>query len=137
MNSMSEHLVRLIVNGKPYEVQIKAHLTLHQMLQHKFGLTGSANTFCDHGVCGACMGKPPGYVSMGFPTNPTGQRQPWRQSPVSHLFKLWTSPPVIPPSKPRIEKTGLLSRLFYTELKFYLYRPRYTCLPTGGNSGAF
>jgi aerobic-type carbon monoxide dehydrogenase small subunit (CoxS/CutS family) len=51
---MAEHPINLIINGKQVEVHIEPHWTLQQTLQYKLGLTGSAKTFCDHGVCGAC-----------------------------------------------------------------------------------
>jgi xanthine dehydrogenase YagT iron-sulfur-binding subunit len=51
---MAEHLINLIINGKQIEVHIEPHWTLQQTLQYKLGLTGSAKTFCDHGLCGAC-----------------------------------------------------------------------------------
>jgi aerobic-type carbon monoxide dehydrogenase small subunit (CoxS/CutS family) len=51
---MKEHLIKLSVNGKQYEAQIEPHWTLQHILQYKLGLTGSAKTFCDHGVCGSC-----------------------------------------------------------------------------------
>lgn len=54
-------LIRLIVNGDPYEVMVKPSETLIQVLRNKLGLTGTKHA-CDTGKCGACTvlvdGKP-------------------------------------------------------------------------------
>lgn len=54
-------LIRLIVNGDPYEVVAKPSETLIQVLRNKLGLTGTKHA-CDTGKCGACTvlleGKP-------------------------------------------------------------------------------
>jgi carbon-monoxide dehydrogenase small subunit len=41
------------VNGKPYEANIEARMTLADCLRHSFGLRGT-HVGCEHGVCGAC-----------------------------------------------------------------------------------
>ncbi|MEM3420763.1 MAG: (2Fe-2S)-binding protein [Candidatus Hadarchaeum sp.] len=54
-------LVRLNVNGKNYEVEVKPHWTLLQVIRDKLGLTGTKYG-CGTGECGACTvlidGKP-------------------------------------------------------------------------------
>ena len=54
-------LIRLIVNGDPYEVMVKPSETLIQVLRNKLGLTGTKHA-CDTGKCGTCTvlleGKP-------------------------------------------------------------------------------
>ena len=50
---MAKRLIKLTVNEKPYEVQIESHWTLQHVLQYQLGLTGSAKTSCEHGMCGA------------------------------------------------------------------------------------
>ena len=46
-------IVRLIVNGDPYEVGVPSHFTLLETLRYILGLTGSKQG-CDKGDCGAC-----------------------------------------------------------------------------------
>jgi aerobic-type carbon monoxide dehydrogenase small subunit (CoxS/CutS family) len=46
-------IVRLRVNGDPYEVGIPSHFTLLETLRYVLGLTGSKQG-CDKGDCGAC-----------------------------------------------------------------------------------
>lgn len=54
-------LIRLVVNGDPYEVIVKPSETLIEVLRNKLGLTGTKHA-CDTGKCGACTvlidGKP-------------------------------------------------------------------------------
>ena len=52
--ALAPRATRLTVNGKQYELQIEPHWTLQRILQYELGLTGSAKTFCDRGVCGSC-----------------------------------------------------------------------------------
>ncbi|MBA7612731.1 Nicotinate dehydrogenase small FeS subunit [subsurface metagenome] len=58
---MLKQLIRLIVNGDPYEVIVKPSETLLEVLRNKLGLTGAKHA-CDTGKCGACTvlidGKP-------------------------------------------------------------------------------
>lgn len=58
---MLRQLIRLIVNGDPYEVIVKPSETLIEVLRNKLGLTGTKHA-CDTGKCGACTvlidGKP-------------------------------------------------------------------------------
>lgn len=48
-----EGLIRLTVNGQPYEIIVEAEWTLYQLLHDRMGLTG-AKMFCDRGACGSC-----------------------------------------------------------------------------------
>jgi carbon-monoxide dehydrogenase small subunit len=50
---MSEHTVRLVVNGAQREVTVPARRLLSDFLRHDLGLTGT-HVGCEHGVCGAC-----------------------------------------------------------------------------------
>jgi carbon-monoxide dehydrogenase small subunit len=50
---MSEHTVRLVVNGAAQEVTVPARRLLSDFLRHDLGLTGT-HVGCEHGVCGAC-----------------------------------------------------------------------------------
>jgi aerobic carbon-monoxide dehydrogenase small subunit len=50
---MSKHPVALTVNGKPYQREVEARITLADFLRHELGLTGT-HLGCEHGVCGAC-----------------------------------------------------------------------------------
>ncbi len=50
---MSEHAIRLVVNGAPHEVTVPARRLLSDCLRHDLGLTGT-HVGCEHGVCGAC-----------------------------------------------------------------------------------
>jgi aerobic carbon-monoxide dehydrogenase small subunit len=58
---VSEHLVRLSVNGRQVEARVSARLTLVDLLRDVLRLTGT-HVGCEHGVCGACSvlldGKP-------------------------------------------------------------------------------
>ena len=45
--------IRIIVNGKPVEVESEARSTLADCLRHELNLTGT-HVGCEHGVCGAC-----------------------------------------------------------------------------------
>ena len=46
-------LIRLTVNGRPYEVEVPTYRTLLDCLRNDLGLTGSKEG-CGVGVCGAC-----------------------------------------------------------------------------------
>ncbi len=50
---MSEHNLRLTVNGRPYEVSVPANRLLVHVLRDDLGLTGTKEG-CSVGVCGAC-----------------------------------------------------------------------------------
>ena len=50
---MSEHAIRLTVNGRAVEARVPARLTLVDFLREALRLTGT-HTGCEHGVCGAC-----------------------------------------------------------------------------------
>jgi carbon-monoxide dehydrogenase small subunit len=50
---MSRHSVVLTVNGKSYQREVEARITLADFLRHELGLTGT-HLGCEHGVCGAC-----------------------------------------------------------------------------------
>ncbi len=50
---MSDHTVRLTVNGRAHEARAEARLTLVDFLRETLGLTGT-HVGCEHGVCGAC-----------------------------------------------------------------------------------
>ena len=58
---MSDHEVRLTVNGVPHTVRVPARRLLSDCLRHDLRLTGT-HVGCEHGVCGACTvlvdGKP-------------------------------------------------------------------------------
>lgn len=58
---VKEARIRLNVNGTAYQVKVKSHWTLLEVLRREMGLTGSKK-FCDRGSCGACTvlmdGKP-------------------------------------------------------------------------------
>jgi carbon-monoxide dehydrogenase small subunit len=49
----SNPVVRVAVNGKPYERSVEPRLLLSDFLRHELGLTGS-HVGCEQGVCGAC-----------------------------------------------------------------------------------
>ena len=50
---MSDHDVKLTVNGVPQTVRVPARRLLSDCLRHDIGLTGT-HVGCEHGVCGAC-----------------------------------------------------------------------------------
>ena len=50
---MSEHEIRLTVNGVAHDVRVPARRLLSDCLRHDLGLTGT-HVGCEHGVCGAC-----------------------------------------------------------------------------------
>ena len=50
---MSEHNLRLTVNGRSYEVSVPANRLLVHVLRDDLGLTGTKEG-CSVGVCGAC-----------------------------------------------------------------------------------
>ena len=50
---MSDHTIRLTVNGRAREGRAEARLTLVDFLRETLGLTGT-HIGCEHGVCGAC-----------------------------------------------------------------------------------
>jgi carbon-monoxide dehydrogenase small subunit len=50
---MSEHSVRLTINGQLYEVAVPANRLLVHLLRDDLGLTGTKEG-CSVGVCGAC-----------------------------------------------------------------------------------
>ena len=50
---MSDHTVRLTVNGRAREARAEARVTLVDFLRETLGLTGT-HVGCEHGVCGAC-----------------------------------------------------------------------------------
>lgn len=58
---MQQQITNFIVNGKPYEVIVKPHTTLIEVLRDQLGLTGTKHG-CGIGLCGACTvlveGKP-------------------------------------------------------------------------------
>ncbi len=51
---MATRHINLLVNGRPYQVEVEPHWTLQRTLQYKLGLHGSAKTMCDRGQCGSC-----------------------------------------------------------------------------------
>lgn len=46
-------LVKVTVNGKPYQRTIEPRLLLSDFLRHELNLTGT-HVGCEHGSCGAC-----------------------------------------------------------------------------------
>ena len=50
---MSQHPVRLVVNGREREARVEARKTLADFLREDLELTGT-HLACEHGVCGAC-----------------------------------------------------------------------------------
>jgi carbon-monoxide dehydrogenase small subunit len=50
---LSEHTVRLVVNGREMQGSAEARMTLVDFLRDVLGLTGT-HVGCEHGVCGAC-----------------------------------------------------------------------------------
>lgn len=45
--------IRLTVNGKLYEREVEARLTLADFIRHELHL-GGTHVGCEHGICGAC-----------------------------------------------------------------------------------
>ena len=50
---MEKKIITLTVNGKPYEVSVKPHSTLLDVLRDHLGFTGTKRG-CDTGDCGSC-----------------------------------------------------------------------------------
>jgi len=50
---MSEHHIRLTVNGRPFDRTVEGRLTLGDFLREELGHTG-VHLACEHGVCGSC-----------------------------------------------------------------------------------
>lgn len=50
---MSEHLIKITVNGQVREAKVTANLLLADLLRDELGLTGTKKG-CDGGECGAC-----------------------------------------------------------------------------------
>lgn len=50
---MSEHHIKIEVNGKAHQATVPGRLTLVDFLRHHLRLTGT-HVGCEHGVCGAC-----------------------------------------------------------------------------------
>jgi aerobic-type carbon monoxide dehydrogenase small subunit (CoxS/CutS family) len=50
---MSDHVIKLTVNGRAREGRAEARLTLVDFLRDVLNLTGT-HIGCEHGVCGAC-----------------------------------------------------------------------------------
>ncbi len=50
---MSDHDIKVTVNGTPYSGRVEARRTLADFLRDDLGLTGT-HLGCEHGVCGAC-----------------------------------------------------------------------------------
>lgn len=50
---MTDHSIRLIINGKAEEAQVADNMTLLTFLREKLSLTGTKNG-CSAGECGAC-----------------------------------------------------------------------------------
>ena len=50
---MTDHDVRLIVNGAAHSVRVPARRLLSDCLRHDLRLTGT-HVGCEHGVCGVC-----------------------------------------------------------------------------------
>lgn len=48
-----EGMIRLVINGEDYLIQVKPAWTLYEVLHDKLGFTG-AKMFCDRGACGSC-----------------------------------------------------------------------------------
>lgn len=46
-------MVRMNVNGTPYERQVEPRMLLSDFIRHEIGLTGT-HVGCEHGMCGAC-----------------------------------------------------------------------------------
>ncbi len=63
---MSKHIVRMQVNGEPYELAVEPNRTLLDILRNDIGLTGTKRG-CDVGDCGACT------VLLTLPGEPGGK----------------------------------------------------------------
>jgi aerobic-type carbon monoxide dehydrogenase small subunit (CoxS/CutS family) len=50
---VSNHAIKVTVNGVAYERSVEPRLLLADFLRHTLGLTGT-HVGCEHGVCGAC-----------------------------------------------------------------------------------
>jgi aerobic carbon-monoxide dehydrogenase small subunit len=50
---MSEHDLRVTINGRVHEARVEGRLTLSDFLRVNAGYTG-VHVGCEHGVCGAC-----------------------------------------------------------------------------------
>ncbi len=50
---MSEHPIRITINGRPHAATVEGRLTLSDFLRINAGYTG-VHLGCEHGVCGAC-----------------------------------------------------------------------------------
>jgi len=48
-----EGMIKLTVNGQPYEVRVEPEWTLYYLIHDRLGLIGSKQ-FCDRGACGSC-----------------------------------------------------------------------------------
>jgi aerobic-type carbon monoxide dehydrogenase small subunit (CoxS/CutS family) len=46
--------INIIVNGKPYEIQVEANWTLRDVLRQKLGLTSIKDMCGGYGACGSC-----------------------------------------------------------------------------------
>ncbi|RLB41937.1 MAG: (2Fe-2S)-binding protein [Deltaproteobacteria bacterium] len=46
-------MIRLTINGQPYELMVEPQWTLYYLIHDKLGLTGT-KMFCDRGACGSC-----------------------------------------------------------------------------------
>ncbi|MFQ6058652.1 MAG: (2Fe-2S)-binding protein [Anaerolineae bacterium] len=60
---MSEHRIRMMVNGQEVELTVAAHRTLLQVLRDDLRLTGTKDG-CSEGECGACT-----IIMDGLPIN--------------------------------------------------------------------
>jgi carbon-monoxide dehydrogenase small subunit len=50
---MSNHAIRVTINGRPHAATVEGRLTLSDFLRTEAGYTG-VHLGCEHGVCGAC-----------------------------------------------------------------------------------
>lgn len=50
---LPEGMIRLILNGEAYQIQVQPEWTLNYLIHDKLGLT-SPKMFCDRGACGSC-----------------------------------------------------------------------------------
>ena len=50
---LPEGMIRLILNGDEYRIQVQPEWTLNTLIHDKLGLT-SPKMFCDRGACGSC-----------------------------------------------------------------------------------